>query len=138
MTEYEFYGGVYVLLIGTILLFVSAIFDVFLFPQDVSVYILILGAILSILATYSAATDRDMSSYYRLGRYGRREYLGETSAALTFAFVSVGMSSLPLVIWSLILSEEFNANMLLVTGFTLIAVLFVAIGGYLAWRYWNE
>lgn len=94
-------------------------------------WLVLTPGVLSLLATYSAATGRDMSSYYRLTRYSKQEYQGETSAALTFSVISFGISALLIIVF--LSGIEF----LLVGTLCAIGALLVLLGGIVAWREWE-
>ena len=138
MTEIEITKGTVILLIATILMFAACILGFIVYNGNELFLLILAGPILGILATYSAATDRDMSTYTKqFGRFGDSRYLGESCAALTFGLVDVGISAIFLLTFGLILSDGFDANMFFITMILLIGTVLTAIGAYAAWTEWE-
>lgn len=138
MDEVEITKGTVVLLIATILMFSSCIIGLIMYKGNEVFLLTLAGPILGVLATFSAATDRDMSDYDMFaGRFQRGKYLGESCAALTFGFVAVGVNAIFLIVFGIVLSDVFDANMFLITVIFLIGTVFTAFGSYIAWTEWN-
>ncbi len=138
MDEVEITKGTVVLLIATILMFSSCILGFIMYKGNEVFLLTLAGPILGILATFSAATDRDMSDYDMSGgRFHRGKYLGESCAALTFGFVAVGTNAVFLLIFGIVLGGVFDANMFLITVIFLLGTVFTALGSYIAWTEWN-
>ena len=131
--------GTITLLFGTILMLASCVVGFALYAGNLVFLLVLVGPLFGILATYSAATDRDMSVFIpRLARFDSSpRYAGESCAALTFGFVAVGMNSIFLLIFGIILSEGFDATMLLITMLLLSGTILMGIGAYTAWTEWE-
>lgn len=139
MADIEMTKGTILLLFGTISMLASCAFGLLLYAGNFVFVLVLVGPIFGMLATYSAATDRDMAVFIgRLARFDSNpRYAGESCAALTFGFVGVGMNSIFLLIFGIILSEGFDANMLLVTMLLLVGTVLAGIGAYVAWTEWE-
>ncbi|MFW9977653.1 MAG: hypothetical protein ACFFEJ_06195 [Candidatus Thorarchaeota archaeon] len=139
LTEIEITKGTILLLSGTILMFASCLLGLFLYAGNFIFLLVLVGPVFGVLATYSAATDRDMSVFLnRLARFDSNpRYAGESCAALTFGFLAVGMNSIFLLTFGIILSDGFDANMLLITMILLLGTVLTGIGSYIAWSEWE-
>ncbi len=139
MTDMEMTKGTILLLTGTILMLSSCALGLLLYAGNFVFILVLAGPLFGILATYSAATDRDLSVFIgRLARFDSNpRYAGESCAALTFGFVGVGMNSIFLLIFGIILSDGFDANMLLVSILLLVGTFLAGIGSYVAWTEWE-
>jgi hypothetical protein len=138
MAEVEITKGTVVLLTATILMFSGCIIGLVMYNGNEVFLLTLAGPILGVLATFSAATDRNMSDYDMFaGSFQQGRYLGESCAALTFGFVAVGINAIFLFIFGLILSDGFDANMFLVTMILLLGTVLTAVGAYVAWTEWQ-
>ncbi len=139
MENVELTMGTILLLIGTLLMLASCAFGFLLYEGNLVFVLVLAGPLFGVLATYSAATDRDLSVFIsRLYRFDSNpRYAGESCAALTFGFVGVGMNSIFLLIFGIILSEGFEADMFLVTVLLLVGTVLAGIGSYVAWTEWE-
>ena len=138
MAEINITKSTVLLIIATIILYTSTIFGFILYSGNEVFYLTLVGPLLATLATYSAATDRDMSVYTQpLSRFGKTQYLGESSAAFTFGYLSTAMDLFFILLFALILSDGFDTNLFFITMILLIGTILTAIGAIIAKLEWE-
>lgn len=79
----------------------------------------------------------DMSVFAHRGRFQTGRYLGESSAASTWSFVTVGFVGLDLFAWILIIESLGNLWEILAILLCILGGVFVIIGGYIAHKEWE-
>lgn len=136
--KYDFTTGTQLLFIATTLLFLSWLISIVFYPDSASVLITFVVSVISGFATYAATTDMDHSTYDRAvtGRASiRRVKLNETSAASTWSIVAIGIHTLNLFIWILVIgSNMFDIIALLLS---IIGGVFLILGAIVSHREWE-
>jgi len=137
MTEYDFTTGTKILTLATIILFLVLSLTIFFYPNVW--WLTAIPAVLAAIATYSAATDRDMSVFFYRGRFQKSQYVGESSAACTFSVLSFGIMIIVVMVFTIvILDPPSDPTLSLITVLSYIGVILTMIGGVIANREWNE
>lgn len=125
-------------MLATVTLIVSWIASFVFNPGSIGVLFTAIPIPFSAIATYTAATDMDMSVFSYRGRFQTGRYLGESSAAATWSFVALGFAAFDVFMWFLIV-ERFESGLeALAFVLCFFGGVFVLIGGILAKREWDE
>ena len=138
--DFDYTRASKILTIATIILILSCVANILLLQ---GFFLLsMVAAFFSVLATYAACTDMDLAVWERWGSYTvtvRRRYLGETSAASSFALVAFGIIAIDALIWILVMfSPGSDLRLLLLFALSSAGGVLVALGGFLAHQEWNE
>jgi len=105
MTEFDFTKATQILTFATGTLFISWITTFFYYPESPGIIFTLIPTFFSVIATYAAATDMDMSVFHTKYLAPSR-YLGETSAASTLSLMAFGFIVLDVFIWIVVKSQS--------------------------------
>ncbi len=135
MSEYEFTLGAKIILIATIVQFVSFAFALVFESTGTFAIFIGGGAMCALVATYAALTDMSMTVSSSGGKFGKTS-ASDASAAFMFSLFSMIANAFPAIFWILAPGSDLNVTLSMVLA--LIGLLIIMIGGYIANTEWNE
>ena len=134
MPEYDFTSGTVMLLVGTIFLMIGFVISVIFETLGIFAIIFIGSALLSLGATYAAATYMSITSAFQKARFVY-DKPREGSAGFVLGLAATVFGLIPLIL--VLLSEGWDANVILaasIGGFGGIVGLLGAIKVNLEWN----